>query len=1337
MTTLSPTRCVQSPLVAKLCRNFLTELLRKDEPLCFSEFQNCLTKLFPIPGSRALMGTALVFFGCLSGGSAKAQSVSVDPVSGGLSATIPIYNLTYGNISVPVNLVRTSAGMKVEDSEGNAGMGWNLSCTNYGVFRTVRGLPDDHGTGGWLSERTAARINKFSPSSDDFLSTYSDETPDFDSLLYFSLIDAEPDLYAVSAPGLYFQFVYDTSGIPRILGYQDVKIIPLGLDSGFTVKNNTGLTYQFTTRDSISRRSTLYNTSIVDMFSTEYGLYSAAAIGFTQSWHLSSITDQNGEKVTFTYTKTAQSVYNAYTIRVRTVTGHPDTLYTTTDTSTPKAVSSIAGGNYTVNFSWTGSERIASLKVSEVGLGDSFQYGFSYIAASTIIGIPRIHYHYFLSKLTPVFSSSCLPQAPYTFDYQGVTAGSYVDGGWQTYFGQDAWGYYNGVLGSPPTTFSDVPPAYYYNAQSDGRSLSVFPLTGFTPDSTFSGISRNVVSTKIGVGELIRITYPTGGNTKITWERNKYKDTGIGQVFYGPGLRVATIISDGGEAAYGANATASNAYHQLRKDYTYTLSDTDTTTSGSVLYPPEFAFHSGKRLIRTIESQSPGTYVLYSRVKETTSGQGARVYQFSLPAMYPQDTYSTDWTATKSLFARNPTTHYSLNYIYNQPYTFPFAPNPNYDFARGLPTRQSEYSETGALVRDRQFVYSRISPALMSVYGLKFERLGPKDCDCFFFSKYQVITGTTSVLTQQTSREISESNSSDTTKVVTSYFYNNDATHNNFLMDSVRTVYSDGSVNQTKIKYVKDYAAITSPASGDIMANAIATMIAANRHGQVVEQYSRFQPAGGTLALTGGTLQLFKNHGGGKVYPYQAYSLRHGASGFAPSSVVSGTTQGFLYSSANYLLTTSADDYDTAGNVASVSDNQKNRLAYHNATKYASAPVATFSNATARQTVYEGFEFSTGRNLTATSTLTYGTGWTGVNAAILSSSNSLYNTSVDNAGIPYRISCHVNGTATSTITFKFIKISDGSTQATTTFSYATGMLNQWTYFEGTLNATSAMGTSLKVLITSSASSILIDDVIVMPQTATVNTQTFLPFKGVTSQTDDRGNSTVRTYDPLGRPFETFDRQRNLTEMDEYQVKGVPENFISSAFTYPGVTVGQSFTASLVGATCFGTVSYEWRKDTTVISGATSSSVTTSFSTTGTHTLQLKVTNGDGQSSTTIQNICVMASNTAPSFTLANSPTGTSFCQATHVTFSLSGLSTTCAYGVTWQASTDGGTHYTILTADNNLTSIDYLVPVSPPSFIIKVTVSQTCTGNGDPTCPGTSTKSTTQSGTYTIIKNCP
>lgn len=1257
--------------------------------------------------------------------------VSVDPSSGNAIVNIPLHTVKYGAIATPINLIRQSSAMAVEQGEGDAGMGWNLTC-NYAVYRQVRGLPDEVNvsTGatksGWLTGTTGSSIQSFTPTSNDDLTQYqwSDETADYNFLNgYIGTKDTEPDLYTVIGPNLYASFVYDGSGGIRLLEYQDIQITPIS--NGFTVTNNLGHVYQFTVKESVTRKAKSYKDAVVDMFTTEYEYFKDDGVPqFTSAWYLSSLADEKGLVTNFNYIARSATKSTQFKSRI-TQSNLIDTLYTITDEFSPQRLSSITAGNTTAEFFWTSRLLLSDLKIRESGLSDSYQYGLKYANAIASFGTGPSATHYFLITIDVYSSATCATEVPYRFSYKGVgnsiaNSSFQVDFPWQRLHAQDMWGFYNGVIKTDTAAYlNDVPRLYYYTGQTDSRRFTIHAIPGQTVTKNLWGAKRFTEATKIDIGTLTRISYPTGGYTKIEYERNKYLDSLAGQVLHGPGLRVKSITTSGGDAAYNRTATIGSSYHDIIKTYYYSKSEADTTSSGVIFYPPSYGFNSGARLIRTIENQGPSSQIAYRRVKESTAGYGYKVYIYSYPARYPFTTNSADWTATKSKIARSG--YFNLSDVKNGYYTFPFAPNPNYAFSQGLLTSVTEFSESNVIKREKKITYTKINPSLYSVYGVSFEKL--TECSCIHFSKYEIITGTKNVITKEVVRIGDDQAVPVYSTNTKNYYYNN--TSGNYLLNSVEDVRGDGSVSRQYIKYVKDFSAITSPTVGDVMANAIKLMNSARRHAEVVETYTVFTPAGGSANTVGGSLKTYKDFGSSKVYPWQNYSLPDGAT-LTPAFVVTGATQGFSKDS-DYFLQTSADDYDAQGNPASVSDDDKNIAGLHSAQNYSLPPVATFKNATAKQTVYEGFEFPTGRSLTATNALSYTAGWTGERAATLTSSNSLYHNSVDNIGKPYRVSCYVKAAQNSTITFSFVNPAGGTLILSVNATYAPSTLNTWVYLEQILNITSNAVPQVKLTVTSNAT-VTIDDVMVMPATAIVSSKTFLPFKGQTSDTDDRGYSSTVTYDGIGRKVAVSDRQRNLVELNEYIAKGATTRFITSGFTVGDLYSGTSFTATASPYNCFGTPSYQWKIDGVAV-GTNSSTLTSSIATAGAHTISLTVSNpSNGGTSTTTQDVCVLLS--GATFNLTTDATNGEVCnvQGSPAHFAVTsrvycgGLPATMS--VTWYVSINGGA-FTYAATGPTFSKSGYHPMNTTTSVRVKAVVRQTCPGGqgvrcNDATIPVTS-----------------
>ncbi|HEX2629982.1 MAG TPA: hypothetical protein VHM26_13245, partial [Chitinophagaceae bacterium] len=81
----------------------------------------------------------------------KFTNSAVNLFTGVPAVSIPIYNYKNNNgLALAVSLEYTGgSGIQVGEEAGIVGLGWYLS-TGGGITRTVRGMPDDRATYGWL-----------------------------------------------------------------------------------------------------------------------------------------------------------------------------------------------------------------------------------------------------------------------------------------------------------------------------------------------------------------------------------------------------------------------------------------------------------------------------------------------------------------------------------------------------------------------------------------------------------------------------------------------------------------------------------------------------------------------------------------------------------------------------------------------------------------------------------------------------------------------------------------------------------------------------------------------------------------------------------------------------------------------------------------------------------------------------------------------------------------------------------------------------------------------------------------------------------------------------------
>jgi YD repeat-containing protein len=188
--------------------------------------------------------------------------------------------------------------------------------------------------------------------------------------------------------------------------------------------------------------------------------------------------------------------------------------------------------------------------------------------------------------------------------------------------------------------------------------------------------------------------------------------------------------------------------------------------------------------------------------------------------------------------------------------------------------------------------------------------------------------------------------------------------------------------------------------------------------------------------------------------------------------------------------------------------------------------------------------------------------------------------------------------------------------------------NAWNYLEGELNTSAVTNTFWLKIETNAAAGapVIIDDLVCIPIQAHISLQTFLPFKGSTSSTDDRGNSVKTTYDYLGRPVSLLDRNRNLIERIEYSLKN---SFKAKPLTSFAINTSEHFintplifTPSSTNWICDPALGIQWEVDGVGYPSGQDHVLTHTFITPGLHNIKLIATSLTYGTAEFAQTICV-------------------------------------------------------------------------------------------------------------------
>jgi len=236
--------------------------------------------------------------------------IPVSCFTGTPSINIPLYNIKYNTIEIPISLSYHSAGIRPEQHPGWVGLGWNLN-SGGAIYRKVNDSIDEFDNKHYFfyddkTEYSGERIGFYY--SHNIL-----DTPRWNQTTYFEdfnkrklyLLDSEPDEFNFNFLGYSGKFYLDHLGHWQVQCDKPVKVtfdnvfleVPLWQASArgysptfgkFTIHGEDGTKYIF----GGDTNSIEYS---VDFMTQRDSQWQANA------WHLSKIISPNGDEIDFTY----------------------------------------------------------------------------------------------------------------------------------------------------------------------------------------------------------------------------------------------------------------------------------------------------------------------------------------------------------------------------------------------------------------------------------------------------------------------------------------------------------------------------------------------------------------------------------------------------------------------------------------------------------------------------------------------------------------------------------------------------------------------------------------------------------------------------------------------------------------------------------------------------------------------------------------------------------------------------------------------------------------------------------------------------------------------------
>ncbi len=1075
---------------------------------------------------------------------------------------IPLYNIEQKNMKIPISLSYHAKGNKVEDISSWIGLGWSLNAGGV-ITRAVKGIPDDYfhyieeyqSSGTHEERRNEYRTGLFETnelmeqiSGDDenekLVGVFNSVRSDF--------LDLEPDMFYVNCFSFKFRFVFDRDENLHLIPQSDKRVIPSkdgnGKITAFTVIDEEGNKFIF-------NRAEISTTAIKSGKPGRDGkiIYTKE---FNSSWYLSKVIDLYGNEIDFIYedetisyetkgnTKLYYHNYNCST-SIASSQGESDKtdVFNTIQTKRLKTITWDGGlVSFTRSFNrqdLTGAKALTNIEVhtidGELIRGIDFSHSYFVTTGNSDNTGKRLK----LESIQEYSVGLTLP--PFNFYYNSTELPDRLSDK------VDFWGFYSSSASS-----GEVTTYYYPDYYSDilRSRHSIFPLRNFTGEElVFSGVDRNSNENDITACILEKIEYPTGGYTEFEYGCHEFQNPldlfDLSDNIEGGGVRIEAILhsSDGSD-------------FQTKKFY-YNQSTNSSLSSGKIIRLPQFAssFHRGCwrdfPYNLCVESQSLsslgdvyGSHVGYSEVKEEELGNGYIWYKYKMPGTFGinEDIYlngSPVYKRSKMKFITH--TGYFCNpdwVITNQNISYPYPPNSNLDWYRGLLEETTVYQNNNEKVQKIEYNYDikafdRI-PATYSVLegtivmachgGYNATR------NSYFFADYNIISPWV-VLTNK--REYTYDPNDNTKSVVKTTEYSYDG-NSHKQKTSIKFIGSEGKTYVTSYKYPKDYFPENishEPSYHD--ESILGTMIGRNIISRPIEVIRSVNNN-----IVEGTFTKFE------AFPYRSsYGLMQDPSVLIlPNTVytlaldVPLSENEFVESKIyhypqirkdpNYLTSISYDDYDTKGN--SVQVNSRDGIttsylwSYGQTLPIAKLTGAKFStNATLSEASYIGFESNEKSNNNPNNDY-----WS-INRSNQSFTTDAkvgkyawYMTSIYGPTRnvkPASQSCKYtfSGWAKTPSTYSgrcyFVLCANDANGKVLPNGYKTVSIGNtggtWKYFEVTIdlsNVTSTISTVAAYPWKASGSELFVDELRLRPTSSLMETYTYKPLVGMTSQTDANG-----------------------------------------------------------------------------------------------------------------------------------------------------------------------------------------------------------------------------------------
>ncbi|GAA3913109.1 hypothetical protein GCM10022209_01840 [Chitinophaga oryziterrae] len=1043
--------------------------------------------------------------------------VPATPFTGQADISVPLYNLSYKDLSVPIALMYTTKGNKTDEHPGWTGLGWSLQAGG-AIYRKVNGLNDEipklyEAERGYLYNCGTVNQKYLNP---NYLASYSlGGYQSVDSLLKYQY-DASPDEFIFNFNG-YSGVFFITRPSPtdsvqikiRSNGNYKLKADILEVRDNMSYGDlPLGEFSTVLTTNSVKR--SIYKIRITDEAGNQYifggtdnsielnnnGNYTDVYSTISSAWYLTEIKSPGGYKINFdykrvgrTYTQTLQRNVCQYSgnhsisgkfLFLIAKTEENITNYSTWEkfaisSHNPVYLTSIKTPSQVINFSSSKSNelrynilnedfiKINGNTVSE-GRDSSFWQKLDVI---DIVGVKKIKFNYLEQITRRLQLSSVELQTAFDRTIQKFS-----------------FAYNSNIL--PPYNARKADHWGYYNGRTYAYGINYY--VSRVPDETF-------MKAEI----LEKITYPTGGYLKLEYQPHYYAKIARQFPFDIDESQVSDSIA-GGLRVSKMTIAADSLATPVTKEYFYVKNYLGGgTRSSGILSGKPFYGDTGSIVTHTnvggtmVEGQlwyshvldnnylqlsnTNGNHITYSEVTEKSDG-GYTVYKYSNHDNGYQDklplvefkNFDSNWD--------------------EQAFT-------SMETFRGLTLSSQVYNSNKELLKESQIEYNidttNSEYRVPNIYRFEDESMGVqiyRSSLCFYFIKPPLVKKVTDVNYAQgtTTQNL-------TTIQSNKYFVDRGVQDSATLHDNYKVTESVFVTSkQDTLKSVFSYP-YTKVLAGLDPGGIYKSMLDSNINAPVITQVESRN--GVQLRLT--NTVYFKTPE--KLYLPQYSQVQQGITDSLDTEVV-------------------VNSYDQYGNMLEATKRGGGKIAYlwdcigH-------YPTAVAQNAGVGDIRY--FSFEENNSPACGNTL---------NLRTDSTSPSGIKCYEINIATPFTVTHSLGGFNSSISHIVSYWSKNGSYTVDGSVSMITGRtLNGWTYYEHTVQ--NVLGVNIR-------GTGLIDEVRAYPVNAQLTTFTYLPNIGISSQCDAKNQYVYYEYDSYGRLHIVRNQDKNIVKMICYNYKGETE-----------------------------------------------------------------------------------------------------------------------------------------------------------------------------------------------------